>query len=74
MAATSSQPKPRPLSPHLSHLEVGAAHAGVDPPPHHRQRLAVLGLALLTWWLWALAAGPEAYADIHRLTAHAGTG
>jgi succinate dehydrogenase / fumarate reductase cytochrome b subunit len=23
--------------------------------------LAVVGLALLTWWLWALAAGPEAY-------------
>lgn len=53
----------RPLSPHLTIWRWGP---GMLVSILHRitgSGLAVLGLALLTWWLWALAAGPEAYAD-----------
>jgi len=51
----------RPLSPHLSIWRWGP---GMLVSILHRvsgSGLAVLGLGLLTWWLWALAAGPEAY-------------
>lgn len=52
----------RPLSPHLTiwkwgpHMAASIAHrvTGVG--------LATVGTALFTWWLAALAAGPEAYA------------
>jgi succinate dehydrogenase / fumarate reductase cytochrome b subunit len=53
----------RPLSPHLTiwrwgpHMLVSILHRITG------SGLAVLGLALLTWWLWSLAAGPDAYAD-----------
>jgi succinate dehydrogenase / fumarate reductase, cytochrome b subunit len=53
----------RPLSPHLTIWRWGP---GMLVSILHRitgSGLAVLGLALLTWWLWALAAGPEAYAS-----------
>ena len=51
----------RPLSPHITiwrwgpHMLVSILHRITG------SGLAVLGLALLTWWLWALAAGPDAY-------------
>ncbi len=51
----------RPLSPHITiwrwgpHMLVSILHRITG------SGLAVLGLAVLTWWLWALAAGPEAY-------------
>ena len=51
----------RPLSPHLTIWRWGP---GMMVSILHRitgSGLAVLGLGLLTWWLWALAAGPEAY-------------
>ncbi len=56
----------RPLSPHLSIYKWG---------PHmlasilHRvsgDGLAIVGLPVLLWWLGALAAGPEAYAQFTR--------
>jgi succinate dehydrogenase / fumarate reductase, cytochrome b subunit len=53
----------RPLSPHITiwrwgpHMLVSILHRITG------SGLAVLGLAVLTWWLWALAAGPEAYQD-----------
>jgi succinate dehydrogenase / fumarate reductase cytochrome b subunit len=53
----------RPLSPHLTIWRWGP---GMLVSILHRitgSGLAVLGLGLLTWWLWALAAGPDAYAD-----------
>lgn len=53
----------RPLSPHLTIWRWGP---GMLVSILHRitgSGLAVLGLALLTWWLWALAAGPDAYAS-----------
>ena len=53
--------KTRPLSPHLTiwrwgpHMTVSILHriTGVG--------LSIIGLALLTWWLMAIAAGPEEY-------------
>jgi succinate dehydrogenase / fumarate reductase, cytochrome b subunit len=57
----STRPRARPLSPHLTiwkwgpHMAVSIAHraAGVG--------LATVGTALFTWWLAALASGPDAY-------------
>ena len=51
----------RPLSPHLTIWRWGP---GMLVSIIHRvtgSGLAVVGLAVLTWWLWALAAGPDAY-------------
>src|SRR3954447_22311834 len=57
MAATN----PRPLSPHLTiwrwgpHMLVSILHrvSGAG--------LSIVGLAVLTWWLVAIAAGPDSY-------------
>ena len=57
MAAT----RPRPLSPHLTiwkwgpHMLVSILHRITGGA------LTVAGLALLTWWLWALADGRDSY-------------
>jgi succinate dehydrogenase / fumarate reductase cytochrome b subunit len=51
----------RPLSPHLTIWKWGP---GMLVSILHRMTggaLAVAGLGLLTWWLWAIAEGPEAY-------------
>lgn len=56
-----SRKSDRPLSPHLTIWRWGP---GMLVSILHRitgAGLAIVGLALLTWWLWALAAGPEAY-------------
>ncbi|HKX92850.1 MAG TPA: succinate dehydrogenase, cytochrome b556 subunit [Sphingomicrobium sp.] len=59
MAATN----PRPLSPHLTiwrwgpHMVVSILHRITGAG------LSFLGLALLSWWLVALANGPDAYAS-----------
>ena len=66
MATTKS----RPLSPHLTvwrwgpHMLVSILHriTGVG--------LAILGLAVLTWWLWAISAGDAAYAEFAQEAAH----
>lgn len=58
----------RPLSPHITIWRWGP---GMLVSILHRitgSGLAVVGLAILTWWLWALAAGPDAYQGF---TAHA---
>jgi succinate dehydrogenase / fumarate reductase cytochrome b subunit len=61
---------PRPLSPHLTVWKWG---------PHmltsilHRVTggaLSIAGLALLVWWLAALADGPEAYASFGKAAGH----
>lgn len=52
----------RPLSPHLQiwrwgpHMLVSILHRATG------DGMAVVGLAVLVWWLGALAGGPEAYA------------
>ena len=54
--------RPRPLSPHLTIWRWGPAMA---VSILHRARgiaLSLAGLAILAWWLMALAQGPEAYA------------
>jgi len=51
----------RPLSPHLTIWKWGP---GMLVSILHRMTggaLAVAGLGLLTWWLWALAAGADDY-------------
>lgn len=66
MAATKS----RPLSPHLTiwrwgpHMIVSILHRATGTA------LSLAGLAILTWWLMALAEGPDAYATIAKAAAH----
>ena len=51
----------RPLSPHLTIWRWGP---GMLVSILHRitgSGLVVVGLAVLTWWLWAIAAGPGEY-------------
>ena len=51
----------RPLSPHITIWRWGP---GMLVSILHRitgSGLSVVGLAVLTWWLWAIAAGPEAH-------------
>jgi succinate dehydrogenase / fumarate reductase cytochrome b subunit len=66
MAAT----RPRPLSPHLQiwrwgpHMVVSILHRATGIA------LSVAGLVALTWWLLAIAGGPEAYATFTRAAAH----
>ncbi|MEO7563995.1 MAG: succinate dehydrogenase, cytochrome b556 subunit [Sphingomicrobium sp.] len=61
---------PRPLSPHLGiwrwgpHMLVSILHRITGGG------LAVVGLAVLTWWLVALAKGPEAYATFLGAAGH----
>lgn len=62
MAAT----RPRPLSPHLTiwrwgpHMVVSILHRATGIA------LSIAGLAVLTWWLMALARGPDAYAAFEK--------
>jgi len=61
---------PRPLSPHLTIWRWGP---GMVVSILHRITgvgLTVVGLAVLTWWLVAIAGGPEAYADFARAANH----
>lgn len=66
MAATQS----RPLSPHLSiwrwgpHMAVSILHRATG------MALSIAGLAILTWWLVAIATGPEAFAMFIRAATH----
>ena len=60
----------RPLSPHLTiwrwgpHMLVSILHRITG------SALTVAGLALLTWWLMAIAGGAEAYADFVAAAKH----
>jgi succinate dehydrogenase / fumarate reductase cytochrome b subunit len=62
MAAT----RPRPLSPHLTiwrwgpHMVVSILHRATGIA------LSLAGLAVLTWWLMALAKGPDSYATFEK--------
>jgi succinate dehydrogenase / fumarate reductase cytochrome b subunit len=60
----------RPLSPHLTIWRWGP---GMLVSILHRVTggaLAVAGLALLTWWLWAIADSAEAYDKLTGLVTH----
>lgn len=58
-----ARPTERPLSPHLTiwrwgpHMLVSILHRITGGA------LSVVGLAILTWWLMAIAGGPESYAS-----------
>ncbi|MBA3729814.1 MAG: succinate dehydrogenase, cytochrome b556 subunit [Sphingomonas sp.] len=60
----------RPLSPHLTiwrwgpHMLVSIVHRMTGAA------LATAGLALLVWWLTAIADGTDAYAEFTRAAAH----
>jgi succinate dehydrogenase / fumarate reductase cytochrome b subunit len=61
---------PRPLSPHLTIWRWGP---GMVVSILHRITgvgLTVVGLAVLTWWLVAIASGPGAYADFAKAASH----
>jgi succinate dehydrogenase cytochrome b subunit len=62
--------KPRPLSPHLSIWRWGPAMLVSILHRVTGAALSVAGLAVLTWWLMAIAEGPEAYAQFTRAAAH----
>ncbi len=62
MAGTSPAAHNRPLSPHLQIWRWGAAMAVSILNRITGSGLSVVGLAVLLWWLGALASGPEAYA------------
>jgi len=59
--------RPRPLSPHLTiwrwgpHMVVSILHRATGVA------LSIAGLAILAWWLMALAQGQEAYATFYRV-------
>ena len=61
---------PRPLSPHLTvwrwgpHMLVSILHRVTGAG------LAIVGLVVLTWWLTAVAAGPEEYQRFAALASH----
>ena len=67
MASSPSRNPARPLSPHLSiwrwgaHMLVSILHRVTGGA------LTFAGLSLLTWWLVAIAAGPEAYASFSKV-------
>jgi succinate dehydrogenase / fumarate reductase, cytochrome b subunit len=66
MAATN----PRPLSPHLTiwrwwpHMVVSILHRATGTA------LSIAGLAVLTWWLMAIAQGQDAYAHFTKIATH----
>jgi len=61
---------PRPLSPHLTvwrwgpHMLISILHRVTGAG------LSIVGLAVLTWWLTALAGGTEAYVTFAKAAAH----
>ena len=70
MATDPKSPQSRPLSPHLTiwrwgpHMLVSILHRVTGGA------LAVAGLALLVWWLTAIADGASAYADFTAAAQH----
>ncbi|MBA2467494.1 MAG: succinate dehydrogenase, cytochrome b556 subunit [Sphingomonas sp.] len=69
-ARGASGPRARPMSPHLTiwrwgpHMLVSILHRITGGA------LTVLGLALLTWWLWAISEGGEAYGAFAEAAGH----
>jgi succinate dehydrogenase / fumarate reductase cytochrome b subunit len=62
--------RPRPLSPHLTiwrwgpHMVVSILHRVTGAA------LSIAGLAVLTWWLTAIAGGADAYGSFTKLSGH----
>lgn len=70
MATDRTRPQSRPLSPHLTiwrwgpHMLVSILHRMTGAA------LSFAGLALLVWWLMAIAGGANAYATFAKAAAH----
>ena len=70
MAANQPRPQSRPLSPHLGiwrwgpHMLVSILHRVTGAA------VAVAGLAILVWWLMAIADGQRAYAGFIEVAMH----
>ena len=62
-----AEQRARPLSPHLSVWRWGPAMAVSILHRVTGAALTVAGLAVLTWWLLALATSQDAYADFTAL-------
>ncbi|MGI8611572.1 MAG: succinate dehydrogenase, cytochrome b556 subunit [Sphingomicrobium sp.] len=70
MATDPARPQSRPKSPHLTVWRWGP---GMLISILHRMTgaaLAIAGLALLVWWLMAIAASADAYADFNQAATH----
>ena len=65
-----AEPHPRPLSPHLTIWRWGPHMAASILHRVTGSGLTIVGLAVLTWWLVALARGAEAYANFQAAAAH----
>jgi succinate dehydrogenase / fumarate reductase, cytochrome b subunit len=59
--------KSRPLSPHLTVWRWGPNMAASIIHRATGTALSIAGLAILTWWLFALANGTDAYADFTKV-------
>ncbi|WP_341631645.1 succinate dehydrogenase, cytochrome b556 subunit [Sphingomonas agri] len=60
----------RPLSPHLSIWRWGPNMVASIIHRASGVALSFAGLGILTWWLFALANGPDAYASFTRAATH----
>ena len=69
MAQAETKPSNRPLSPHLSIWRWGPAMAVSILHRVTGDGMALVGLAVLVWWLGAVAGGAESYG---MFAAHAG--
>ena len=61
MAQVDAKPSNRPLSPHLSIWRWGPAMLVSILHRVTGDGMALVGLPVLLWWLYAVAAGPAAY-------------
>ncbi|KQZ64443.1 succinate dehydrogenase [Sphingopyxis sp. Root1497] len=57
-----NEPSGRPLSPHLQVYKWGPAMTVSILHRASGDGLAIVGASMFLWWLYAIAAGPEAYA------------
>jgi succinate dehydrogenase / fumarate reductase, cytochrome b subunit len=62
-----ASPNPRPLSPHLTVWTWGPGMAASIIHRVSGAGLSIVGLAILTWWLTALAGGADSYAAFSKL-------
>ena len=70
MSSTTSSSSGRPLSPHLTaykwgpHMLVSILHRVTGAA------LTIVGLGILAWWLAAIAAGKDSYAEFVTIVGH----
>lgn len=65
-----ASPHPRPVSPHLTIWRWGPGMAVSIVHRATGAALSMAGLAVLTWWLTAIAEGGQAYLDFAKAAKH----